>query len=591
MMETFCRPFYQIERHQNTSDLVLVCKGNLKVFAHQFLLAKHSPFLKQLFTGMASLERVELVTSRVEGVPNKLKMEISSQHKISLFVPDYTASTVEILLDLIYSGQSRSTGEIDPISKQLNVINLYKDLGFDPNLMGGLPVIAELDQVLLEKRETSANHMDIKKEEYFEESNEKLTLRIMRANYDKVSSELEKLEVTNQKLEGQLLKMKENEVNRLSSSEKENGIVKATIEEIEKFKKLFEDCEVQRNENMNKLKITEKRNCELKQLNSISKLKVNALLADQSRLENEMSNLSDSNQTYKKENFELKDLNQTLKKENEAIGIGNKELNKKIDVLNKKIDDLMKENNSKEKKTDFEDFEKISCEKMELEDRITHFKEMNQKSQQKIVELKEEIDDLSDDKDKITDINKELVIKIVRLEATLDSKGKDKQGKGNANVSYQSSVEELKVLKKDLEEKEKALKNAKSDAEDLRNINNQLKKVRQSMRAKVNFAEEENTILKDVLRKLIVELDQAVSKREFNRYSNIFKQIMERVRKNSENQSGSNKECDYGRRFDSKSSSSNVNNNNNANVSKKRQSSEPDNGGQNKFVRESIYYD
>ena len=109
------------------------------------------------------------------------------------------------------------------------------------------------------------------------------------------------------------------------------------------------------------------------------------------------------------------------------------------------------------------------------------------------------------------------------------------------------------------------------------------------MKAKVNFAEEENTIMKDDLRKLIVELDQAVSKREFNKYSNIFKQIMERVRKNSENQSGINKERDYGRRFDSKSSSSNVNNN--ANVSKKRQSSEPDNGGQNKFVRESLSYD
>jgi len=550
---------------------------------------------------MASLERVELVTSRVEGVPDQLKMENLSQQTISLFVPDFTASTVEILLDLIYSGQSRSTGEIDPLSKQLNVINLYKDLGFDPNLMGGLPVIAELDQVLLEKKEMSVNHMNIKKEEYFEEfdenkSNENLTLRIMRANYDKVSSELEKLEVKNQKLEGQLLKMKENEVNRLSSSEKENGILKATIEEIEKFKKLFEDCEVQRDENLNKLKITEKRNCELKQLNSINKLKVNALLTDQSRLENEMSNLCDSNKTFKKENFELKDLNQTLKKENEAIGICNKELNKKIDVLNKKIDDLMKENNSKEKKPDLheheallDDFEKISCEKMELEDRIIHFKEMNQKNQQKIVELKEEIDDLSDDKDKITDINKELVIKIVQIEAAVDSKGKNKQGKGNATVTNQSSVEELKVLKKDLEEKEKALENAKSDVEDLRNINNQLKKVRQSMRAKVNFAEEENIIMKDDLRKLIVELDQAVSKREFNKYSNIFKQIMERVRKNSENQSGINKERDYGRRFDSKSSSSNVNNN--ANVSKKRQSSEPDNGGQNKFVRESLSYD
>ena len=226
---------------------------------------------------------------------------------------------------------------------------------------------------------------------------------------------------------------------------------------------------------------------------------------------------------------------------------------------------------------------------MELEDRISHFKEMNQKSQQKIIELKEEIDDLSDDKDKITDINKELVIKIVQIEAAVDSKGKNKQGKGNAIVTNQSSVEELKVLKKDLEEKEKALENAKSDVEDLRNINNQLKKVRQSMRAKVNFAEEENIIMKDDLRKLIVELDQAVSKREFNNYSNIFKQIMERVRKNSENQSGINKERDYGRRFDSKSSSSNVNND--ANVSKKRQSSEPDNGGQNKFVRESLSYD
>ena len=47
---------------------------------------------------MASLERVELVTSRVEGVPDHLKMENLSQQTISLFVPDFTASTVEILL-------------------------------------------------------------------------------------------------------------------------------------------------------------------------------------------------------------------------------------------------------------------------------------------------------------------------------------------------------------------------------------------------------------------------------------------------------------------------------------------------------------
>ena len=99
-METFHRPFCQLERHQNTSDLILVCKGNLKVFAHQFLLARHSPFLKQLFMGMASLERVELVTSKVQGVPDQLKMETLSQQTISLFVPDYTANTVEILLGI-----------------------------------------------------------------------------------------------------------------------------------------------------------------------------------------------------------------------------------------------------------------------------------------------------------------------------------------------------------------------------------------------------------------------------------------------------------------------------------------------------------
>ena len=100
-METFHRPFYQIVRHQNTSDLIFICKGNLKVFAHQFLLARHSPFLKLLFNGMASLERVELVTSKVEGVPDQLKIETSSQQTMSIFVPEYTANTVEVLLGKI----------------------------------------------------------------------------------------------------------------------------------------------------------------------------------------------------------------------------------------------------------------------------------------------------------------------------------------------------------------------------------------------------------------------------------------------------------------------------------------------------------
>merc|ERR1719300_851241 len=178
------------------------------------------------------------------------------------------------------------------------------------------------------------------------------------------------------------------------------------------------------------------------------------------------------------------------------------------------------------------------------------------------------------------------MIKIAQLEAAV--------ARGNASVTKQ-----LKVLKMALEAKQKAFANAKADAENLRNMNNQLKEVRQTMREKVTFVQEEKTILKDDLRQLIVELDQAVYKREFNKYSKIFVQIMDKVKKNSEKQSAGMKttqagEHNYARRVDSEStaSSSNVNNNNdNAPIiimvnSKKRQSSDPDEG-QNKVARNS----
>merc|ERR1711915_505703 len=77
---------------------------------------------------------------------------------------------------------------------------------------------------------------------------------------------------------------------------------------------------------LKKHEITEKRNSELKELNTISKLKVMSLTTDKVRLENE--------------NKDLRVTDQTLRKENEAIGIGNKELYKKVEILNKKIDDL-----------------------------------------------------------------------------------------------------------------------------------------------------------------------------------------------------------------------------------------------------------
>ena len=437
--------------------------------------------------------------------------------------------------------------------------------------MGGLPVIADLDQVPLEKSDLSVDHKNIKKEEYFEEcdknvnvSNEDMTLGILRTNYDKVSVELEKLEVKNKALEEQLVKMKEDEANRLSSAEREISKYKATLEEKVKFEKLLEENDVQKNAYLKKLKITEKR------LRN-KEIRVKALLTDQSRLENEKRDLS-----Y---------FNQTLKKENEAI----------VDVLNKKIEELRKENISIQEKPElFEhkilqnEFGEISSEKMELEDRISNLKEMYQKSQQKIVELKKEIDVLSDDKNKIKDNNEEFLIKIAQLEAAV--------ARGNASVTKHSSVEELKVLKMALEAKQKALANAKADVENLRNMNNQLKKVRQTMREKVNFVQEEKTILKDDLRKLIVELDQAESKREFKKYSNIFMQIMDKVKKNNEKQSAGLKttqagEHDYARRVDSEASASSSNVNNNAPIimmvnSKKRQSSEPDDG-QNKVARNS----
>jgi len=493
---------------------------------------------------MASLERVELVTSKVEGVPDQLKIETSSQHTMSIFVPEYTANTVEVLLDLIYTGQSRSTGKIDPLTKQLNIIHLYKDLGFEPNLLGGLPNIAELDQVPLEMEDLSVGHMHIKKEEYFEEfdlnaNNSNEDLRILRTNYDKVLSELENLEVKNHELEEQLFKIREDEA---SSAVSENGKCKENIEEKEKFKKLFEDSEAIKKELLMKHEITEKRNGELKELNRINKFKVKALQTDQMRLENENKQLSDSIK-------DLKDSNQTLKKENEAIGIGNKELYKKVEVLNKKIDDLKRVIKANQRTPEMDEYEiqKNECrgtahEQKEIRDRNSNLKEMSQKSQQKMVEVKEKID------------------------------------------------EELEELKKAFVETKKALEDAKADAEGQKKINCQLKKIRQTMRAKVKFAEEENTILKDDLRELLGELDLAVIKLEFNKYSNIFKQIIDKVRNNGGNQAGiklqdemsQSGEHDFAIKCDSQSS----NVNNDAKMSKKRQSSETDYESRNKFARE-----
>merc|ERR1719342_677334 len=211
---------------------------------------------------------------------------------------------------------------------------------------------------------------------------------------------------------------------------------------------------------LNKHEITEKRNSELKELNRINKLKVQALLTDQSRLENEKSPLRDSVQTIKNESNELKDLNQTLKKENDAIGISNKGLDKKVEVLDKEIFDL-----------------------------------------KKVIEATE------------------------NREATLLQKGLDNIDMVKDALRKEIG-KELMVLRKTFEETKKALADAQADAVNRKNDNIQLKKIGRALRAQFNFAEKEKNTLKNDLRALLGELEQATIKQDHNKYRNIYLQIL-----------------------------------------------------------------
>ena len=74
------------------------------------MLRKFSPFLRDLFSSKSKIGQIELVTSKVEGLRSKLEVERSSEPKVEIMVPEYSVQTLNILLDIMYTGQSRTTG-------------------------------------------------------------------------------------------------------------------------------------------------------------------------------------------------------------------------------------------------------------------------------------------------------------------------------------------------------------------------------------------------------------------------------------------------------------------------------------------------
>jgi len=77
---------------------------------------------------------------------SKLKNEWTSADGITLFLPDFKVETVDILLSLLYSGKSETAGDIDPVSGELYISQLYQCLRLDGE-NGGLPDISELDSI------------------------------------------------------------------------------------------------------------------------------------------------------------------------------------------------------------------------------------------------------------------------------------------------------------------------------------------------------------------------------------------------------------------------------------------------------------
>merc|ERR1712098_247220 len=286
------------------------------------------------------------------------------------------------------------------------------------------------------------------------------------------------------------------------------------------------------------------------------------------------------------ENKDLKVTDQILRKENEAIGIGNKELYKKVEILNKKIDDLKSVEHLDVRERDSYEViqhKNVECsQERELEDKIRKLNQINKKNQQKIVELKEEIDDLCVEQEKLRDINKELKAKIIFLKKAKNDDLGRKIDQLEANVKVEHGRDKGK-----LEELNKALEDVKADVEKLKNTNRQLKKIRLSLRDEVNLIEEEKRVLKDNLRELIGKIGDSKTKQE---YRQISLQIIDKVREISGNQGVKRNVIQLGEHNHTRNRhpTASNGNNNTTSLSFKRELSEPDEGqGQVKSARVS----
>jgi hypothetical protein len=71
----FSRPPTSPLRSSQLSDLTFVCQDGV-AHAHQFVLEKHSPFLKKFFNSQSTLVGVALNQPIVKGLPATLKVRI-----------------------------------------------------------------------------------------------------------------------------------------------------------------------------------------------------------------------------------------------------------------------------------------------------------------------------------------------------------------------------------------------------------------------------------------------------------------------------------------------------------------------------------
>ena len=133
-------------RNENVSDLKIICQvgflDNVKLnvskikwnilfkdgvtFAHQFLLGRHSRYLKQLFSPSFSIDNVRLVEPKCPGLERRIKVSFEyfpwdkKFHWIpvlkidraivnnELHLPDFCVKTVSLLLDLLYTGRAET---------------------------------------------------------------------------------------------------------------------------------------------------------------------------------------------------------------------------------------------------------------------------------------------------------------------------------------------------------------------------------------------------------------------------------------------------------------------------------------------------